>query len=93
MVIIELVIKGILNTLHVKRGLESLFFGSMIIPLTLCCQEYLLYGNKGSYVVMFGSWDSAVDIATGYRLDDQGGGVQVPVGSRIFSSPRHLGCL
>jgi hypothetical protein len=31
--------------------------------------------------------DSAVGIATGYGLDDQGVGVQVPVGSRIFSFP------
>jgi hypothetical protein len=34
------------------------------------------------------SRDSAVGIATGYALDDQGVGVRVPVGSRIFSSPR-----
>jgi hypothetical protein len=27
-------------------------------------------------------------IATGYGLDDRGVGVRVPVGSRIFSSPR-----
>jgi hypothetical protein len=33
------------------------------------------------------SRDSAVDIATGYGLDDWGVGVRVPVGSRIFSSP------
>jgi hypothetical protein len=35
------------------------------------------------------SWDSVVGIATSYRLDDRGVGVRVPVGSRIFSSPRH----
>jgi hypothetical protein len=29
-----------------------------------------------------------IGIATGYGLDDQGVGVRVPVGSRIFSSPR-----
>jgi hypothetical protein len=34
------------------------------------------------------SRDSAVGIATRYRLDDRGVGVQVPVRSRIFSSPR-----
>jgi hypothetical protein len=34
------------------------------------------------------SRDSTVGIATGYGLDGQGVGVQVPVGSRIFSSPR-----
>jgi hypothetical protein len=34
------------------------------------------------------SRDSVVDMATDYGLDDQGVGVRVPVGSRIFSSPR-----
>jgi hypothetical protein len=34
------------------------------------------------------SRDSAVGIATGYGLDDQGVGVRVPLGSRTFSSPR-----
>jgi hypothetical protein len=32
---------------------------------------------------------SAVGIATGYRLDDRGVGVRVPVGSRMFFSPSH----
>jgi hypothetical protein len=31
---------------------------------------------------------SAVGIATGHGLDDRGVGVRVPVGTRIFSSPR-----
>jgi hypothetical protein len=34
------------------------------------------------------SRDSVVGIATGYGLDDRGVEVRVPVGSRIFSSPR-----
>jgi hypothetical protein len=34
------------------------------------------------------SRDGAVCIATGYRLDDRGVGVRVPVESRTFSSPR-----
>jgi hypothetical protein len=34
------------------------------------------------------SRDSAIGIATGYGLDDRGVGVRVPLGSRIFSSPR-----
>jgi hypothetical protein len=34
------------------------------------------------------SQDSAVRIATSYGLDDRGVGVRVPVGSRIFFSPR-----
>jgi hypothetical protein len=33
-----------------------------------------------------GSRDSVFGIATGYGLDDQGVGVGVPVGSRIFTS-------
>jgi hypothetical protein len=33
------------------------------------------------------SRDSAV-VATGYGLDSKGVGVRVPVGSKIFSSPR-----
>jgi hypothetical protein len=35
------------------------------------------------------SQDSAVCIVTGYSLDNQGVGVQVPVGARIFTSPCH----
>jgi hypothetical protein len=38
--------------------------------------------------VCIGSWDSAVCIATGYRLDDQGVRVRVPAGAKIFSSPQ-----
>jgi hypothetical protein len=37
---------------------------------------------------LFMSWDRADGIATGYGMDDRGVGVRVPVGSRIFSSPR-----
>jgi hypothetical protein len=36
----------------------------------------------------FNSRDSVVGTATDYGLDDGGVGVRVPVGSRIFSSPR-----
>jgi hypothetical protein len=36
----------------------------------------------------FVSRDGVVGIVTGYGLDDRGVGVQVPVGSIIFSSPR-----
>jgi hypothetical protein len=35
----------------------------------------------------FKNRDSAVGIATGYGLDDQGVGVRIPVGARIFTSP------
>jgi hypothetical protein len=36
-----------------------------------------------------GNRDSAVAIAAGYVLDDRVVGIQVPMRSRIFSSPRH----
>jgi hypothetical protein len=39
------------------------------------------------------SRDSVVGIATGYGLDNRGVGVRVPIGSRIFSSPRRPGRL
>jgi hypothetical protein len=41
-----------------------------------------------SIISSFGGRDSVVGIATGYGLEDRGVGVWVPVGSRIFSSPR-----
>jgi hypothetical protein len=50
------------------------------ILLTLCIVYlYYIYRSRGS----------VVGIATDYRLDDQGVGVRVPVGSRIFFSPSH----
>jgi hypothetical protein len=41
------------------------------------------------YNKIFVSRNSAVGTATSYGLDDQEVRVRVPVGSRIFSSPRH----
>jgi hypothetical protein len=32
--------------------------------------------------------DSVIGVATGYGLDDRGTGARVPVGPRIFASPR-----
>jgi hypothetical protein len=44
----------------------------------------------GLYMALFQSRsrDIAVGIATGYGLDGRGVGVRVPLGSRMFSSPR-----
>jgi hypothetical protein len=39
------------------------------------------------YYYFIKSWDSIVGIVTAHSLDDGGVGVQVPFGSRIFSSP------
>jgi hypothetical protein len=56
--------------------------------------EYALYKAVIQFWKLTGrfksehSRDSAVGIAAGYGLDDRGVGVRVPVGSRIFSSPR-----
>jgi hypothetical protein len=44
--------------------------------------------NFCPFTESYGSRDSSVGIATSYGLDDRGVGVRVPVGSRIFSSPR-----
>jgi hypothetical protein len=35
-----------------------------------------------------GSWVSAISTAPAYGLDDRGVGVRIPIGSRIFPSPR-----
>jgi hypothetical protein len=42
-----------------------------------------------SILMEWRSRDSIVSTATGYRLDNQEVKVQVPVRSRIFSSPHH----
>jgi hypothetical protein len=48
-------------------------------------------------VLLFGTLlaeqDNSVGIATGYGLDNRGDGVRVPVGLKIFSSPRRLDLL
>jgi hypothetical protein len=41
---------------------------------------------EGTLPALIGSRSSAVGIAAGYGLDDRGFGVQVPIGSRIFST-------
>jgi hypothetical protein len=49
----------------------------------------MAFGNVESLTLMLrGSQDSAVVIATGYRLDGRGVGVRVLAGPRFFSSPR-----
>jgi hypothetical protein len=45
--------------------------------------------REQSWIIMLYSVDTIVSIATGYGLDNRGVGVWVPVGPRIFSSPRH----
>jgi hypothetical protein len=56
-------------------------------------KDELGYACKGNPTVLAMAWrisgnpQSAVGIATGYGLDDEGVGVRVLAGSRIFSSP------
>jgi hypothetical protein len=59
------------------------------------CYCYQFHRFSHYYISDNVSRDSLVGIATGYELDDQGVGVRVPVGVRIFTSPsrpdRHWG--
>jgi hypothetical protein len=58
------------------------------------CEVQLLYQADGLRLIICSCYlrersrDSSVGIATGYGLDNGGVGVRVPVGPRIFSSPR-----
>jgi hypothetical protein len=49
---------------------------------------FSIWNDNSVLHVYYRSRDSAVGIATGYGLDDRGVAVRVPVGSRMFSSPR-----
>jgi hypothetical protein len=63
--------------------LFPLSFLRIIIIIIIIMNSSSSSGHSGSV-----SRDSAVGIAIAYGLDDRGVGVRVPVGSRIFSSPR-----
>jgi hypothetical protein len=56
------------------------------LTITGLARVYCIYIYIYTYLCV--SRDSSVGIATGYWLDDRGVGFRVPVGSRIFSSPR-----
>jgi hypothetical protein len=61
----------------------SIKYGNGRYILTLSCRT-----EPAFRIMKLKNCDSSVGIATGYRPGDQGVGVRVPVGSRIFSSPR-----
>jgi hypothetical protein len=63
-----------IKTLHRLKPLWQIF-------MKMACQIQLIERIKNSC-------DSIVGTVNGYMLDDQGVRVRVPVGSRIFSSPR-----
>jgi hypothetical protein len=59
--------------------------------LQLSCDKVLkskILTHSSTFSGIVTSRGSLVGIATHYGLNDRGVGVQVPVGSRIFSSPR-----
>jgi hypothetical protein len=71
------------------------FFGmklkewSLIGSMVRYWQTLSIYAHIFTSLFMYcRSRDSVICIATGYGLDDRGVGVRVPVGSRIFLSPR-----
>jgi hypothetical protein len=47
------------------------------------CEKMCIYIYISIYIHIVKSRDSAVGIATGYRLDDQGIGIRVPVGQKF----------
>jgi hypothetical protein len=75
---------------NTKQVFSLIFDTSSDIPhryIFLITLHVLCYYSP-VYSVNYRSRDSSVGTATGYGLDDRGVGVPVPVGSRIFSSPR-----
>jgi hypothetical protein len=64
------------------------FFSFLINPRVPAVQTDIVFIYSSSILHEARSRDSIVGTATGYGLDDRGIGVRVPVGSRIFSSPR-----
>jgi hypothetical protein len=63
---------------------------SLQFPTSIALSVVLYYpGNENNLVRNVSRCrDSIVGITTGYGLDDRRVGIRVPVGSRIFSSPR-----
>jgi hypothetical protein len=59
-----------------------------LVILYQTVQTVTIYKTDNYISLLMRSLDSSVGIATSYGLDDRGVGVRVPVGSRIFSSPR-----
>jgi hypothetical protein len=57
---------------------KLLWYFSFLIRFKLCMEQQLIESR-----------DSAVSMVTGYGLEDQGVGVQVPVQEIIFTSPCH----
>jgi hypothetical protein len=70
-----------IHTFRINLQPEHLYFPLCFISELFTGFDLLLFLKPESR-------DTAVGIVTGYWLDDRGFGVRVPVGSRIFTSPR-----
>jgi hypothetical protein len=74
------------------NNLESTFIiSTKILRWYSILYSFYIYINlmlNFTMIIIFGSWDSVVGIATGYGLDDRRVGVRIPEGSRSFSSLR-----
>jgi hypothetical protein len=66
---------------------HNAFNFGVTVPQT-CEFSNLVHTMRNTREICARSRGSVVGIATGYGLDDRGVGDRVPVGSRIFSSPR-----
>jgi hypothetical protein len=81
------------SSVHPITGLHYHAFLQEVDQTKLCHTsqaESLIYETTYRISMIFGicvSRDSVVGIATCYGLDDQGVGVEVPVGVRIFTCP------
>jgi hypothetical protein len=77
-------------SLHRSRKMDQsrLIMWVQIVQLPYKCPFHILLDLFSDTLSGSRSQDSTVGIVTGYRLDDWGVGVQVPVGSRIFCSSR-----
>jgi hypothetical protein len=73
---------SVIQMTAIHWGSSSIFYMSFYV-----FSQYHRPVNYHIINIYVGSRDSVVGITTGYGLDDQGVGVRVPVGSRIFSSP------
>jgi hypothetical protein len=76
-------------TLKISHGLQRECINRHIIYFLDSRMHVTLKLNcisTASFLNHLFSWE--LETVTGYGLDDRGVGVRVPVGSRIFSSPR-----
>jgi hypothetical protein len=71
------------NSFHIKVTVKKISSECMKV---ITGDKKKFFTSVSPYI---GSQDSVVSIATGYRLNDRGVRVRVPVGSRTFSSPCH----